>query len=44
MTGPSSINGPDFRIRGSVIVVGLHGIDPAHCGQNRNLSVTATQS
>jgi hypothetical protein len=44
MTGPSSINGPDFRIRGSVIVVGLHGIDPAHCGQNWNLSVTATQS
>ena len=43
MHGPGSSNGPDFRIRGSVIVVGLHGIAPAHCGQKWNLSVTATQ-
>jgi hypothetical protein len=33
----------DFRIRGSVVVVGYAGIDPAHCGRNWNLSVTATQ-
>jgi hypothetical protein len=33
----------DFRIRGSVIVVGSAGIDPAHCGWNRTITITATQ-
>jgi hypothetical protein len=33
----------DFRIRGTVLVVGLAGIDPTHCGSNRSVSVTATQ-
>jgi hypothetical protein len=33
----------DFRIRGSVVVVGLGGINRAHCGSNRTISVTATQ-
>jgi hypothetical protein len=33
----------DFRIRGSVVVVGYAGIDPAHCGTNTSISVTATQ-
>ena len=33
----------DFRIRGTVIVVGYAGIDPTHCGSNRSISVTATQ-
>jgi hypothetical protein len=33
----------DFRIRGTVIVVGLAGIDPAHCGSNRSITVRATQ-
>jgi hypothetical protein len=33
----------DFRIRGSVVVVGYAGIDPTHCGTNTSLSVTATQ-
>ena len=34
----------DFRIRGTVVVVGTAGIDPTHCGSNRTLSVTATQN
>jgi hypothetical protein len=33
----------DFRIRGSVIVVGFAGIAAAHCGSIRSLTVTATQ-
>ena len=33
----------DFRIRGSVIVVGPNRINPGHCGTNQTLSITATQ-
>jgi hypothetical protein len=33
----------DFRLRGSVIVVGYAGIDRAHCGSNRMINVTASQ-
>jgi hypothetical protein len=33
----------DFRIRGSVIVVGFAGLEPAHCGSNRSITITATQ-
>ena len=33
----------DFRVRGSVVVVGYAGIDPTHCGTNTSISVTATQ-
>jgi hypothetical protein len=34
----------DFRIRGRVVVVGLNGINPAHCGSNQTLTITATQN
>jgi hypothetical protein len=33
----------DFRIRGSVVVVGYTGINPTHCGSNRTITVTANQ-
>jgi hypothetical protein len=33
----------DFRIRGSVIVVGLAGLDPTHCNSTRSVTVKATQ-
>jgi hypothetical protein len=33
----------DFRVRGTVIVVGLNAIDPSHCGSTQSLTVTATQ-
>jgi hypothetical protein len=33
----------DFRIRGTVIVVNVNGIDPTHCGSTRTVTVTASQ-
>jgi hypothetical protein len=33
----------DFRVRGTVIVVGLNGFNPAHCGTTVSIAVTATQ-
>jgi hypothetical protein len=35
----------DFKIRPSgVIVVGPNGINPANCGTNQSLTITATQN